>query len=85
MILPVHVSDVKIIVNNVTEDCFFFSQEIIWMHHHQQGKDKEMRNHCLQGRSTLFVVSNHSHNYQMLSYLFKKKNDTYIVKKTLFY
>ena len=54
------------------------------MHHHQQGKDKEMRNHCLQGQSTLFVVSNHSHNYQVLSYLFKKKNDTYIVKKTPF-
>ena len=25
MILPVHVSDVKIIVNNVTEDCSFFT------------------------------------------------------------
>ena len=55
------------------------------MPHHQQGKDKEMRNHYLQGRSTLFVVSNHSHNYQMLSYLFQKKNDTCIVKKKNFF
>ena len=63
---------------------FFFEQEIIWMPHQQQGKVKEMRNHCLQGRSTLFVLSNHSHHYQMPSHLFKTLTHTVYKKKTFF-